>query len=214
MRDLGVSGSISTRPAIVDVSALRAVAEHESQLNALRTRDRLAFEQLCRECYPSVTFFLSLVLPAAPTEELCIDAFIEAWLHVEEVPGTVSALTWMFSVAFRHAHERAFVRDAKTLAPAIRIEPAPATSGSPFDVRALLQELPWEPRVIASLVYGMSFSKSAICWITGMTDRQVTEYLESARDRFRLLEQSAGLRSPLSDSTVEVTVSEQSKELI
>jgi DNA-directed RNA polymerase specialized sigma24 family protein len=203
-------------PVEVEHSLVRAITEDESRLAALRTRDRQAFEELCRECYPSVTHFLSLVIPEVPTEDVCIDAFTKAWLHVEGSPRNIAAHTWMFSIVYRQAHERTGVREAVCLSSVTnRSDPNhPEMPRIPrlFDPRDVLRDLAWEPRVVAALVYGMCFSMNTICWITGMTDREVTEYLESARHRFRLRERSVRARAPILDSTVELIVHERSKE--
>ena len=193
--------------------AIRDIAGEESYLAALRTRDRQTFEQLCRECYPYVAHFLSLVIPEAPTEDACIDAFTAAWRHVAEVPRQIAALTWMFSIVYKQAHERALVREAeshlyvnnRSSANPAEVPQIPRRS----DPRDVLRDLAWEPRVIAVLVYGMRFSMNTICWITGMTDRDVTAHLDCARHCFRLTERPVCSSSHSLDCTVELSLPEQ-----
>jgi DNA-directed RNA polymerase specialized sigma24 family protein len=170
--------------------AMRDIAGEESYLAALRMRDRQTFEQLCRECYPYVAHFLSLVIPVAATEDACVDAFTAAWRHVAEVPRKIAALTWIFSIVYKQTHERAHVREAefhlyvnsRSTANQAEVPQIPRRS----DPRDVLRELAWEPRVIAVLVYGMSFSMNTIRRITGLTDREVTAHLDRARHRFGL----------------------------
>jgi DNA-directed RNA polymerase specialized sigma24 family protein len=213
MREIDCGRSIGRHLVEAEHFAMRDIGGEDSYLAALRTGDRQTFEQLCRECYPYVAHFLSLVIPEAPTEDACIDAFTAAWRHVAEVPRKIAALTWIFSIVYKQTHERAHVREAeshlyvnnRSSANRAEVPQIPRRS----DPRDVLRELAWEPRVIAVLVYGMSFSMNTICRITGMTDREVTAHLDRARHRFRLRERPVCSSSHTLDSTAELSLQEQ-----
>src|ERR1700722_17022653 len=192
MREIDCRRSIGRHLVEAEHFAMRDIAGEDSYLAALRTLDRQTFEQLCRECYPHLAHFLSLVCAEAPTEDACIDALTTAWQHVAEVPRTIAPLTWIFSIVYKQTHERARVREAESH---LYVNSRSSTNRADVpqilrrsDPRGVLRELAWEPRFIAVLVYGMSFSMNSICWITGMTDREVTAHLDCARHRFRLIE--------------------------
>jgi DNA-directed RNA polymerase specialized sigma24 family protein len=162
-------------------SPLAEAAEDDLRLEAIRAGDRQAFERLCHEYYGPLAHFLSLVLPTLPTRDLCEEVFAEVWASPRPCPPDVTTL--VLGIGLRQAatlhsgHTGPVESDThSTLS---------CTSPKREQYRDKLGELPWEQRVVAALVYGMSLSLQSIAQITAMSEQEIIGHLSAARLQLR-----------------------------
>jgi DNA-directed RNA polymerase specialized sigma24 family protein len=156
-----------------------------------RVGDSEVLENLWRDYYPQLTHFLSLVIPAEPINEICIDVFAMAWGSAARSPRSHPTLTRIIRIAY---HEATLRNLARQTADSLADEGARlhgnrtcnSSPASPYAPRRALGELRWEARVVAALVYGMGFSRETICQITSMTNQEVDEHLSAALYRLRI----------------------------
>ncbi len=168
----------------LDGDSVRGVNKDRCPLVTLWAGDRQTFEQLCRECYPHLARFLSLVFPDEPIDDMCINVFAEAWRRAARFPRNYAALTWIIGVGYDEATLRFRRRQAESPVPEVvfrsnRNAMDNSTSTGACDPRCVLSGLEWEARVVTALVYGMRFSMEATCQVTAMTDREIHEHLRT-----------------------------------
>jgi DNA-directed RNA polymerase specialized sigma24 family protein len=157
--------------------------EEDFRLETIGAGDRQAFELLCLECYGPLAHFLSLLLPTIPTRDLCEEVFMEVWNSASAGPSNLTAMTLVLSIGLRRA---AACHSSGQL---------PTAGDSRFtflgesqvreELRRKLAELPWEQRVVASLVYGMGLPLQTISQITAMSEQEICGHLSGARQGLR-----------------------------
>ena len=154
--------------------------EEDFRLETMGAGDRQAFELLCHDYYGPLAHFLSLLLPAMPTRELCEDVFAEVWTSAGACPPNLNALTFILRIGLRQA-AGSRATEAATHTRCTYLGENQARE----QLRRKLGELQWEQRVVATLVYGMSLPLAAISQITGMSDQEVCGHLSGARQQLR-----------------------------
>jgi len=186
MREIDISRRVERSPADAKFPKYRGLTEGRCGFTAIRAGDRRVFEQFCRESYPHLAHFLSLVIPDEPIEEVCIDVYTKAWRSVAQSPRNYATLTLIISIGYREASSRILARQAgwPVMARSHRNRTGKSESTCQYD-RSGLAELGWKARVVAALVYGMRFSMETVCQITAMTDQEIDGHLSAALRRFR-----------------------------
>jgi DNA-directed RNA polymerase specialized sigma24 family protein len=148
------------------------LTEEDFCLGAIGAGSLQAFERLCHRYYGPLAHFLSLLLPATLTRELCEEILAEVWTSAGDCPQNLTALTFVLRIGLRQAT-------------ALHSGNPAATGSASAEIRRKLGELQWEQRVVATLVYGLGLPSRTISQITTMSDQEISGHLTSARQLLR-----------------------------
>ena len=124
------------------------------------------------------------------------EAFVQLYLHWDEVSGSAEPEAWLYRVAVNRGkdHRRRLARAARLLARLTAL--TPGDSGAPTgpaswhpaeDFLATLRTLPVRQRTAAALFYEADLSVSQIARVMGISEGAVNSHLNRARSALRTI---------------------------
>ena len=114
------------------------------------------------------------------------DAYVQLYLHWDEVGGSAEPEAWLYRVAINRCKDycRGSARGARLFRRFVAVTP-PATAGESWeptdDFLAVLRELPTRQRIAAALFYQADMSIAQISHLMGVSEGAVNSHLNRAR---------------------------------